>query len=57
MVAPLQMTVARSSGQVLARDCDWWSDVVERLVRPDPEFVEHRSDSNLLELDAAVSWI
>src|SRR5262245_64156116 len=44
-----------ASREVLARDRDGWSDIVERVVRPDPEVVEDRSDSYLLELDAAVS--
>ena len=44
-----------SSRQVLARDHDGWRDVVERVVRPDPEVVEGGGDSNLFGLDAAVS--
>jgi nucleoside-diphosphate-sugar epimerase len=42
-----------SSRQVVARERNRWSDVVERMVRPDPEVVEDRSDSYLLDLDAA----
>ena len=44
-----------SCREVLARERDRWSEVVERLVRPDPEVVEDGSDSDLLEVDAAVS--
>ena len=40
---------------MLACDRDCWRDVVECIVRPDPEVVEDGSDSDLLDFDAAVS--
>ena len=43
-----------SCRQVLARDRDRWTDVVERIVGPDTQIVEDRGDRDLLELDAAV---
>ena len=36
--------------QVIVCERDRWPDVVESAVRPDPEVVEDRSDSYLLEL-------
>ncbi len=42
---------SRAAGdQVIVCERDRWRDVVERAVRPDPEVVEDRSDSYLLEL-------
>ena len=42
--------LARAGDQVIVCERDRWRDVVERAVRPDPEVVEDRSDSYLLEL-------
>ena len=38
--------------KVLARECNGRFDVVERLVRPDPEIVEDCCDRDLLEVGA-----
>src|SRR4029450_7973749 len=42
--------LTRAGDQVIVCESDGWADVVERAVRPDPEVVEDRSDSDLLEL-------
>ena len=42
--------LTRVGDQVIVCERDRWRDVVESAVRPDPEVVEDRSDSYLLEL-------
>jgi hypothetical protein len=42
-----------SCGEVRARERNGWSDVVERVVRPDAEVMENRGDSHFFEFD----WI
>src|SRR5689334_1404109 len=39
----------RVGNKVLTRERDRWCDVIERLVRPDPEIMEHCRHCNLLE--------